>query len=750
MKRIWMLLALCLSLACASAVAENRLTATLTAGKSEFQIVAKMHSEEAWLYLPAFAQPEKMTLAWNGEPAFWEQATETEGIWQGMLVNAEGEELLPLYAMYSQNLPALFLFSDDPVQEGREYIESHPTHETSTKGAMAMVDADGAVNHAGRIRKLRGRGNGTWEKPKRPYQFRLEERQDLLNIGEAAHTWVLLAESTDGTLLHNRLALDLALELGQEENAHSEHVDLYYDGDYRGTYLLAEKVMVDRTGVDELDYDDLLESWNDRVGQHDLDALPQMEGQNRFGLTYRYIDGIVESSRPDAGAYLLELKNEQLIHPSRSCFYLSNGDCIESKNPKNATKTMMDYVSTRLEEALQTLRYGGVNPETGRTIEDDFDVDSFVYAALINELSYNIDGFVYGSSYFVLPAGETRFRAGPVWDFDLAWRYTYDHSNENGAGLKSYEGWLPAFYGTEFFMERMRQIYTDEVYPVVRNILLGTQQGQYLRSLDEYAEWIAASQRMNEQLWEVQLDWRLSFEVGFEDEIEALRSFVDERSQWLLETLQEVQIDPENIDLRCTAAYMRMKDKLTLEVYPWSRASLRNFTLEQISQATEDAYAVWQLEAVIDPAVNHTFVQPSVKVNGTPVQYEMLEDGGLRICLQLEDETYRPVDYYGEDIGMIYQYDAYIRNYPEIAEECEYDPEEVADYFYLEGMYDGQRGNGFFDPVELMKNHPELKKSLGDDYLYYYLDFCQNGWEQRWVNLIKRVYEPALHDMLAQ
>lgn len=741
MKRLLPLFILCLALcfaqglfACAeeweeeTIVAESSVTVQIPLHGAAAEIRAKEIDGETWLFLPAFADVETLY------PEAYE--TDEEGVWY--------DDETGMYLMRSENLRTLFLFSDDPVNQGRAYIEGSPRHETYTTASMALVDTDGRVSHAGDIRKLRGRGNGTWRetKPRRPYQFKLEERADLLDIGQSARTWVLLADITDGTFLHNRIALDLALELGMEETSRSEHVDLYYDGEYRGLYLLCEKVEIGESRVDERDYDDLLETWNDKVGQRDLNILAQKTGENRFGQPYTYVDGVVESSLPDAGGYLLELRNDGDADKGRSHFYVSDGSCFESKNPENASQAMMEHVSSLMQEGLDALIHGGVNPHTGRTVEELFDVDSFARTVLVNELAYNLDGFTFASSYFVLPAGERRFRAGPVWDVDLAWRYMVDHTNDGGVGLKSVGGWINRFYGSQAFMDAAKRICQEELLPAVREILLGEKRGRYLRPLSEYAAEIGHTARMNNRIWSTHGDYRLVFASGFDAEIELLTQFITERSAWMEETFAQADCDPERVELEGRTLYLRMKEKFTLNALPWSRASVRDFKLHQETEADEENYALWRLEAIVDPAPGHVFSDPQIVLNGTEVPCRLLEDGGASIEVLLEDATYRPVDYYGEDIGMVYDYETYISNYPEVAEECEYDPELVMDYFCMDGMYEGHRGNAFFDPVEILRENPKLMDVWGEEWWFYYSDFCLCGWEDQWKQRVEWSYLP--------
>ena len=507
-------------------IVRSDISAVIPVQGSSVEISASVVDGETWLLLPSFADPSQLQLMQNGRPVACQL--------QDDAIEA-GETQIRL--MQSQNVRALFLFSDDPVSEGREYIENCERHEHFTSAAMALIDETGRIDHSEAIRKLRGRGNGTWSNLKRPYQFKLESPADLLDTGlesEQERTWVLLTEASSQTMLHNRITLDMGLELGLTETPGCEFVDLYYDGEYRGLYLLAEKVEIGEGRVNELDYEDLIERWNDRVGQTDLTKLPVLEGVNRFGQPYTYLDGVVESASPDAGAYLVEMESTFTL--SDPCYFtLHDGQIMALKNPESASQQMSEYISTRLQEARNTLIAGGVNPETGRTLEEDFDVDAFARTLLIQELSYNYDGYRYSSSFFVLPAGEKQFRPGPLWDFDIAYRYLANGLANGGVGFKDVSGWMYDFYQCPAFVDAMRSVYLNELYPMVQSILLGDEEGQHLRSLDAYADHISAAREMNSVLWEPSTLNRYVYGRTHEDELALLRRFLSERSQWLYE-----------------------------------------------------------------------------------------------------------------------------------------------------------------------------------------------------------------------
>ena len=718
-----MLIAAVLCCVCGAALAEG-LWAHVPVTGGTADVSASVVDGETWFLLPSFASEDTVTYTLDGKP-----------------VRPDDEALAGANVMISQNLRALFLFSADPVNQGRTYIDGSADRSAWTTGSVVMVGENGAVDHTAGIEVLRGRGNSTWAVEKKPYHLKLDARTDLLDIGQPSRKWVLLADAIDGTLIRNLMTLDLARELGIESTPHTEHIDLYYDGEYRGTYLLCEKVEVGEFGVDELDYDELMKRLNRTVGIHDLDALPVASAANRFGNQLFFTDGMVETTLPTSGAYFVE--TEGSATPNDRCwFYLSDGSAYALKNPENATARMLTYISERLQEARETLVYGGVNPENGRTAAEDFDVDGFARVALLHELAYNPDSYER-SSFFVLPAGETRFETGPIWDFDLSWRYRTNLANANGHELQKMEGWLPDFYGVDAVWTKMGEIWQEELYPLVRDVLLGSQQGEHLRSIDAYAAHIEASRCMNDVIWDTHELSRLVYGADYEEEIELLKSYLTERSDWFGTQLETRTADPEKVDVRIQAEFMAFGDYLTVEAYPWSRAEVVWFDRWQVSEATEEDYAVWQVDMAIRPAPGHAFETPVITVNGVEAEGQLTEDGLVRVSVYAQDLSYRPADYYGEDMGMVFNCDYYAEAHPDIAEECEYDPQLLLEYFCDEGMYEGHMGNAFFDPVEVGRKNPYLLEMLGEDWWTYYTEFIYYGYEEGWLKDGKTFLPPV-------
>lgn len=731
-QKHWLLVLLLLCLLLPWGAQAETLSVTVPVWGGSVEIQSTLIENEHWLFLPSGVKLERIALHLpdGSTVPFPQEYTEDDGVFSAVL------DGLSIRAMRSENIRSFFFFSDDPVNYGRSYIDEAFQHSTRTSGFFALLDDDACmVHHAGRVRTLRGRGNGTWTEEKKPYQFKLEDRTNLLDTGnpdERSRTWILLALSRDGTYLHDRITFDLARELGDTTASASEHVNLYYDGEYRGLYLLCEKTEIGEGRIDVLDYDKLIEGWNDSIGQYDLEALPAAKAVNRYGNEFSYIEGVAEAGMPSDGSFLLEMESVGFSLTDRCWFSLSDGSVLASKNPENATESMMRYISEYTEEARQTLAHRGVHPETGLTLEEAFDVKAFALSALISDFSGNLDSYHHSSTYFVLPAGQKRFLPGPPWDYDLAYRYLTEKADaKDASGFHYKTGWLPDFYSCRVFRKELQALCSEAFPSAIEEILLGTEPGHSLRPLDDYIAEIDAARRMNEKIWPIFTDDRLHFGDSFEEEIALLRSYLRERCEWLCQTVLGWPMeDAETIEIWSDAPYVHIDGSVRFCTQPWSNAKVVSFDYEQLTEATEERYALWQMNAVLAPTDGLSFVNPAVTVNGTPVEAVLQTDGTLLLSFAFEDPSYRPVDAYGTDIGLVYDYETYIARYPEVAEACDYDPELVMDYFLYDGMYEGHQGNAFFYPPDILLNNRWLGDMYGEDWSLYYMDYAAFGYTE--------------------
>ena len=100
--------------------------------------------------------------------------------------------------------------------------------------------------------EIRGRGNSSWEAPKKPYRVKLGSKADIFRIGANKH-WTLLANYYDPSLSRNKLSYDFSGELGLV-SMDSENVILIMNGEYQGVYQLCEHIRIDKTRINITDW----------------------------------------------------------------------------------------------------------------------------------------------------------------------------------------------------------------------------------------------------------------------------------------------------------------------------------------------------------------------------------------------------------------------------------------------------------------------------------------------------------------
>lgn len=215
--------------------------------------------------------------------------------------------------------------------------------------------------------EIKGRGNATWDRSKKPYQIKFYTKESLFNLGENKK-WILLANYSDHTSLRTSLAFRLEQLLNEKYPLHGNFIELYIDNIYRGLYYLTEKVEIDK---------------------------------NRVNLTDQY-------------GVLVELDN--LYGEKEGCHYTYSNDCLilkDSVNEDSENQAMQNFLKdfNSLNMAIDNQNY--------EKIEDLIDVDSFVRYYLLNEFTINPDA--YSTSFYMHKnGGESKIYAGPGWDFDAA------------------------------------------------------------------------------------------------------------------------------------------------------------------------------------------------------------------------------------------------------------------------------------------------------------------------------------------
>ena len=346
-----------------------------------------------------------------------------------------GNEKTRLRFLQAKNVPALFVHTKSGSMD---FVHAQKTEKEPAR--LLLLEADGKVAYrSADTDSIRGRGNSTWSKEKKPYNLYLRQPADLLGMGEAAE-WVLLANAFDETNLRCHTIFDFAQRVSGDPAfaPDTAFADVYLCGEYAGLYLLSEKVQIAENRL-EIAPDSVLFSW-------------------------------VQTARND------------------SFFALDSTESVQIESPEICTAAEQQALETKL-LSFQNALYGGGN------WQEYIDLDSFTRKYLIEEVFSNYD--LRNSQYFYMePDG--RLYAGPCWDYDLtlgiSWRNTWSTPNGFSAQNRQNENetWYSALWKQEAFRDRALTLFRTEFLP-----LLETLPGE----IGQQARGIAASSEMNARRW---------------------------------------------------------------------------------------------------------------------------------------------------------------------------------------------------------------------------------------------------------
>ena len=416
-------------------------------------------------------------------------ASETDG-YRTITAKIGNGTAFTVRVMQATSLPTVYLTSTDASAQGRAYVDA--SKQNTTTAALRMIDANGGEIAATNITELKARGNSTFTyAEKKSYQIKLETASNLLQTGENVKTWVLLANYFDATLMHDKLFKDMAASLQMPYTASCNWVNLYYDGEYRGVYLLSEKNTVKSTGVNITDMEDAYKEQNPSYGTD----MQTASSKNAYGMTYFYTTGLTEPG-DITGGYLLELNHDRPDEVSG--FITRQGKGMNVKSPEWCGEKAMRYISEyyqAFEDAVYATdksgNYTGVNAE-GKHYYDYVDRDSLVKIFLMQELALNPDGFI-SSLYFYKDAGKKMY-AGPIWDQDmtLGTGWTKQISPET----TDYHYLAQALIQIPDFHAAVLRCYTETFAPLAKELL--AENG----AVNDYAARLTDSAEMNFVLWD--------------------------------------------------------------------------------------------------------------------------------------------------------------------------------------------------------------------------------------------------------
>jgi hypothetical protein len=302
-------------------------------------------------------------------------------------------------------LPIVKIYTEDDIPDEPKIFGTIGIIYDTTGGINSINDP---LNYHSSNLGIETRGNSTQGFDKKTYSIELrtatneDTSVNLFGMG-GEEDWILHAMVIDKSQLRIPMSFYLAQRMGQYASEF-KYVELILNGDYRGTYILVEKIKRDDDRVDiaKLDSDDLA---GDSVTGGYILRMDWLDNPVGFESNYNSQGGI-------------------------PMFYQWYYPKAEKIKPQQAT-----YIQNWMASFEEALFADNYTNSQGVRYTDYIDVNSFTDFLLINEFSKNSDG--YKLSSYVHKDKDSKggkLVAGPIWDFDQTYGVSLVCSNNIPTG----------------------------------------------------------------------------------------------------------------------------------------------------------------------------------------------------------------------------------------------------------------------------------------------------------------------------
>ena len=415
------------------------------------------------------------------------------------------------------NLPTV-AFNTPGMAEITSKSDKHP-------GSRIYVISDNGTSLLDKPCQMKGRGNASWEMPKKPFQIKFDKKQQILPDAPAtAKKWTLINNYGDKTLMRNKVAFDMSREAGMAYTPYCRFVDVIYNGEYEGTYQLCDQVEVKpgRVDITEMEPTDI-------------------SGENITGGYFIEVDGYADQEK--------------------SWFMSQRGIPVTIKSPDEddivaAQKGYITSYFQQMENALWSADF--TDPEKG--YRRFLDLDSFLKYVIVSEFNGNTDTF--WSTYMSKDRNADKFVVGPIWDIDLGFDNdyrTYPVNNLNGfiyATNGSVAGSMRDFANRILRSDPQARHRMSEIWSELR-VNGNFNAGHFTALVDQYAGELAQSQALNFVRWPI-----LSSTVhmnpralgSFANEVTAMKNYITNRVTRLDQLIGIVQVGIDQTETDNTSA----------------------------------------------------------------------------------------------------------------------------------------------------------------------------------------------------
>ena len=391
---------------------------------------------------------------------------------------------------------------DEPKVLGTMKIIWHPD---GSRNYLTDLNNPAFLDYDGRI-GIEIRGSSSQMVSKKPYGLTTLQADNVTNNNVSLlgmpkeNDWVLNSLAFDATGMRDVLSYELSERLGQYA-PRSVYCEVMINGDYKGLYAFMEKIKADDHRVNIVKMDETCNSYPEVTGGY-ITKADKTTGNDPVAWTMQGYGG---------GGWWGGASTDFIHHYPK---------------PENITAAQNSYIKNVF---LQLASVSGQhNTSIVNGIPSVIDIPSFVDFYMIAEFSSNVD--VYSLSTFFHKDRKGKLRAGPVWDYNLAYGHDEfgDRSRYNVWQFNNSDNNGPKFFKDLFDTQTFR------CYMARRWNEL-TQPGQPLnyevvcQRIDEIDAWIGEGIGRDNQRWH-QMNNHTS-------EIQSMKTWINQRINWLTQNI---------------------------------------------------------------------------------------------------------------------------------------------------------------------------------------------------------------------
>lgn len=392
-------------------------------------------------------------------------------------------------------------------------------HSTRCVGTVEIIIPEGYESEYGSseipfgeqdLSYIRGRGNLTWNMPKKPYKIKFNNKQSILGMG-ANKEWGLLANILDYTLTHNAVAMWLGNQMDMPYTIKMIPVEVYMEGtyterEYLGSYYLTELVDIGKSRVN--------------ITELDPEQTEDITGGYLLSLYYEPQD----SDEPRSTVFTTE--NGEIT-------FINQNPYFESEDLEAGQEAQREYIRDYINQIDDLIMNNEVIDENiHNQIDSLMDLKSTADYWLIQEFVVNFDAYKTGSNYLYKTKDKDgkqgKLYWGPLWDFDLMYYLAGSRSTE-GFNRSMPFAWLDKLRTSdETFVQLLKDEWTNKLDGIIEELVKPGGQ------LDQYKE-------RQRDAWDDDCElWHEDEGLDYDEVFEEFRSLLVERRKWFNENLDDI------------------------------------------------------------------------------------------------------------------------------------------------------------------------------------------------------------------